>query len=102
MLSFLVQIENRKQKSERPNLQLREITQEKQREIAIRNFQIKNRTRVELSYPGIGREIIKRRENNDSEQTRVSLQWKGGQLECPNGSIKNSNSRARIYFCYQN
>ena len=36
MLSFLVPSE----KSERPKLQLRENTQEKQQEIAIRNFQI--------------------------------------------------------------
>ena len=54
-----------------------------------------------MSYPEIGGEIIKRRENNYSEQTRVNLQLKGGKLECPNGSNKNSNSRVRIYFCYQ-
>ena len=80
---------------------MRENTQEKQQEIAIGNFQIKNRTRVELSYPEIRGEIIKRGENNYSEPTRVNLQWKGGQLECPNGSHENSNSRARTYFCYQ-
>ena len=40
MLSFLVPTEKKSEKSEHPNLQLREITQEKQREIAIRNFQI--------------------------------------------------------------
>ena len=102
MLSFLVPTETQSEKSERPSLQLRENTQEKQQEIAIRNFPIQNNTRVELSYPEIRGAIIKRRENNYSEQTRGNLQWKGGQLECPNGSYKNSNSRARTYFCYQN
>ena len=36
----------------------------KQQEIAIRNFQIQNKTRVEPSYPEIGGEIIKREECN--------------------------------------
>ena len=74
----------------------------KQQEIAIRNFPIQNNTRVELSYPKIGGENTKRRENNYSKRTRVNLQWKGGQLDCLNGSNKNSDSRARVYFCYQN
>ena len=65
---------------------MRETTQEKQQEIAIRNFPIRNNTRVELSYPEIGGEIIERREDDYLERTRVNLQWKGGQFECPNGS----------------
>ena len=40
MLSFLVPTEYKSEKSEHPSLQLRENTQEKQQEIAIRNFQI--------------------------------------------------------------
>ena len=36
----------------------------KQQKIAIRNFQIQNKTRVEPSYPEIGGEIIKREECN--------------------------------------
>ena len=38
----------------------------KQQEIAIRNFQIQNKTRVEPSYPEIGGEIIMREECNYS------------------------------------
>ena len=61
-----------------------------------------NVTRVEPSCPEIGGEIITRRENNNSNRTRVNLQRKGEQLECPNGSDKNSNSRVKTYLCYQN
>ena len=38
----------------------------KQREIAIRNFQIQNRTRVEPSFPELGEETIAREEYNYS------------------------------------
>ena len=79
---------------------MRETSQEKQQEIAIRNFPIRNNTRVQLSDPEIGGEKIERREDNYLKRTRVSLQWKGGQLECPNGSHQNSDSRDRTYFCY--
>ena len=102
MLSFLVPTENTKWKIRTTEFTIAGKYLRKQQEIAICNFQIQNETRVELSYPEIGGEIIKRRENNYSKRTRVNLQWKVGQLECPNGSYKNSNSRVRTYFCYQN
>ena len=58
MLNFLATTENiRKIRPEHP-IYNRGKVPKKQREIAIRNFQIRNKTRVELFYPEIGKETI--------------------------------------------
>ena len=100
MLSFLAPTENTKWEIRTTEFTIAGKYLRKQQEIAIRNFQIQSKTRVEPSYPEIGGEIITRKEYNYSNRTRVNLQRKGGQLECPNGSDKNSNSRVKTYFCY--
>ena len=49
MLKFLATTENTRKKIRRTELQLRQSSQKKRREIAIRNFQCIIRTRVELT-----------------------------------------------------
>ena len=93
MLSFLAPTENIKRKIRTTEFTIAGKYLRKQQEIATRNFQIQNKTRVEPSYPEIGGEIITRKEYNYSNKTRVNLQRKGGQLECPNGLDKNFTSR---------
>ena len=74
MLTFLVPTENKKRKIRTTEFTIAGKYSKKQQEIAIRNFPIKNKTRVELSYLEIGGELTKRRENNYSKRTRVNLQ----------------------------
>ena len=88
MLSFVEPTENKKCKIRTTELTIAGRYSRKRQEIAIRNFPIRNNTRKELSYPEIGGEKIDLREDNYSKRTRGSLQWKGGQLECPDGSHK--------------
>ena len=58
MLNFIATTESiRKIRSEHP-IYNREKVPKKQREIAIRNFQIRIKTRVEPSYPEIGKKTI--------------------------------------------
>ena len=66
MLSFLATTENIKMKSQNDRIYNCGKILKKQQEIAIRNFQIQNKTRVEPSYPEIGGEIITREECNYS------------------------------------
>ena len=55
----------RKIRSEHP-IYNRGKVPKKQREIAIRNFQIQNKTRVEPSYPEIGEETIAKKDHDYS------------------------------------
>ena len=66
MLSFLATTENTKRKIRTTEFTIAGKYLRKQQEIAIRNFQIQNKTRVEPSYPEIGGEIITREECNYS------------------------------------
>ena len=66
MLSFLATTENIIKKIRTTEFTIAGKYLRKQREIAIRNFQIQNKTRVEPSYPEIGDEIIAREEYNYS------------------------------------
>ena len=98
MLNFLATTENvRKIRSEHPSYNRGKVPK-KQREIAIRNFQIRNKTRVEPSYPEIGEETIAKEDHGYSSRTRVNPQWKGGQLGCPNGSDQNFITRVKTCF----
>ena len=66
MLSFLATTENIKRKIRTTDFTSAGKYLRKQQEIAIRNCQIQNKTRVEPSYPEIGGEIITREEYNYS------------------------------------
>ena len=83
MLSFLEPTE--KQKVKNQNLR-------KRQEIAIRNFSIRNNKRVELSYPENRRIEHRLEKGRLFERNRVNIQWKRGQLKCPNGSCRNFDS----------
>ena len=66
MLNFLATTKNiRKIISEHP-IYNRGKVPKKQREIAIRNFQIRNKTRVEPPYPEIGKEAIAKEDHDYS------------------------------------
>ena len=66
MLNFLATTKNiRKIISEHP-IYNRGKVPKKQREIAIRNFQIRNKTRVEPPYPEIGKETIAKEDHDYS------------------------------------
>ena len=67
MLNFLATTENiRKIRSEHQIYNRGKVPKKKQREIAIRNFQIRNKTRVEPSYPEIGKEAIAKEDHDYS------------------------------------
>ena len=66
MLSFLATTENKNEKIRTTEFTIAGKYLRKQQEIAIRNFQLQNETRVEPSYPEIGGEIITREECNYS------------------------------------
>ena len=66
IISFLAPTENTSEKIRTTDITIAGKYLRKQREIAIRNFQIQNKTRVEPSYPEIGGEIITRKECNYS------------------------------------
>ena len=92
MISFLEPTENAKIKIRTTELTIAGNYSRKRQEIAIRNFLIRNNKRVELSYPENRRIEYRLEKGRLFERRGVNIQWKSGQLECPNGSFRNFDS----------
>ena len=91
MLSFLEPTENAKIKIRTTELTIAGNYSRKRQEIS-RNFSIRNNKRVELSYPENRRIEYRLEKGQLFERNGVDIQWKSGQLECPNGSFRNFDS----------
>ena len=102
MLNFLAKTENlRNAGSEPPNYNRGKAVKKKQREIAIRNFQILiNYLDIspDISPIPIGSRAIANKAETNKKWTRVNPQWKGGQLGYPNGPVPKLNSRVKTNF----
>ena len=92
MLSFLEPTKNAKIKNQNDQLTIAGNYSRKSQEIAIRNFSKRNNQRVELSHPENRRIEYRFEKGRVFERKGVNIQWKSGQLECPNGSFRNFDS----------
>ena len=91
-LSFLEPTENAKGKIRTTELTIAGNYSRKRQEIAILSFSIRNNKRVELSYPENRRIEHRLEKGRLFKRNRVNIQWKRGQLECPDGSYRNFDS----------